>query len=112
MGRFWGSPILPLNALLLIGALATVWRDQLRRKWVIASAVLFFAALIWTGVWFVPQGVIPLMARGGEGMSPEEITSRASAWIFWDWFRMGLTCGAFLAMTKSLTSRLGASTQD
>lgn len=108
MGRFWASPILPAAALLLIGTLVANWQDQGRRAWLGIASVFFLAALIWTFVWFVPQGVIPLMAQAGAGMTPQEITARAQAWIFWDWFRMALTAAAYFALLQALTHRPGA----
>jgi hypothetical protein len=52
--------------------------------------------LVWTVAYFIPLGVIPLMERGGEGMSPDDITRTARAWIFWDWFRLGGTPASYL----------------
>jgi hypothetical protein len=59
--------------------------------------------LIWTVIYFIPQGVVPLMQRGGEGMSPDEITRTARAWIFWDWFRVAGTTAAYLCLLKGAT---------
>jgi len=104
IGRFWMS-ILPPAALMMILALATNWRVSERRTWVVAGAGLFFAMLIWTEVYFVPKGVIPLMAHAGEGLSGETITAMANAWIFWDWFRLAGTIAAYLCLTTALTIR-------
>src|SRR5437879_4753302 len=104
--RFWSS-VTPLAALSVAAALAANWPDQVRRKWPGASALLFFAGLIWTVVWFIPQGVTPLMIRAGAGMSPEEITRRLNAWIFWDWFRLALVVSSYLLMLKALMHRSG-----
>jgi len=75
--RFWSS-ILPPSALFILAALVLNWPDRSRRRW------------------------LAVVDCGGEGMSPEEITSRASAWILWDWLRMAVTAVAFFASTKAL----------
>ena len=106
--RFWKGVTAPTALLIVIAVLAN--RSALaRRKWLGTSALLFFAMLIWTAVYFVPEGVIPLMQRGGEGMSPEEITRTARAWIFWDWFRMAGTTAAYLCLLKAATIPLSES---
>ena len=100
--RFWTSVTAPTALLVLTTVLAN-WPTVARRKWLGTAALLFFAMLIWTAIYFVPKGVIPLRVRGGEGMSPDEITRAASAWIFWDWFRMAGTTAAYLCLLKAAT---------
>ena len=93
--RFWRN-VIPPTVLLMIVA---VWANRpalSRRKWLGAAGILFFTMLFWTAAYFVPGGVIPLMERGGEGMSPDEITRTARAWIFWDWFHMAGTTASYL----------------
>ena len=100
--RFWRN-VIPPTVLLMIVA---VWANRpalLRRKWLGAAGILFFTMLFWTAAYFVPRGVIPLMERGGEGMSPDEITHTARAWIFWDWFRMAGTTASYLCLLKAAT---------
>jgi hypothetical protein len=104
IGRFWIS-ILPPSALFVIAATALNWPERARRRWLGIGALLFVAMLAWTEVYFVPKGVIPLMAHAGEGLSPEEITRLAKSWIFWDWFRMAGTVAAYFALLKTLTIR-------
>jgi len=77
IGRFWSSN-LPPSALFILAALVLNWPDRSRRRW------------------------LAVVDRGGEGMSPEEITPRASAWILWDWLRMAITAVAFFASAKAL----------
>ena len=100
--RFWKS-VTPLTALLIIVAIIANRSALSRRKWLGAAGLLFFAMLIWTAAYFIPRGVIPLMQRGGEGMSPDEITRTARAWIFWDWFRMAGTVASYLCLLKAAT---------
>lgn len=102
IGRFW-STVLPAAALVLIVAVLTNWYAPARRLWLGVAALLFFAMLVWTEVYFIPKGVIPLMVRAGAGLSPDEITRRAQAWIFWDWFRTAGTVAAYLALLKAAT---------
>ena len=100
--RFWTSVTAPTALLVIIAVLAN--RPALaRRQWLATAALLFFTMLAWTAIYFVPKGVIPLMQRGGEGMSPDEITRTARAWIFWDWFRMAGTTAAYLCLLKAAT---------
>ncbi len=107
IGRFW-EMCLPPTALLVIAAVVVNWADRSRRKWVGIAGLLFLTAMVWTVVWFVPRGVIPLMVRAGNGMTPAEITELAQAWIFRDWFRMAIAAGAYVALIKALTQRPAA----
>lgn|SRR5690349_6743824 len=100
--RFWKS-VTPPTTLLIIVAIVANRPSLARRKWLGAAGILFFALLVWTAVYFVPKGVTPLMVRGGEGMSPHEITRTARAWIFWDWFRMAGTVASYLCLLKAAT---------
>ena len=59
--------------------------------------------LVWTAVYFIPKGVMPLMVHGGKGLTPEAITQMARGWIFWDWFRMAGTLAAYLCFIKAAT---------
>ncbi|HYX29675.1 MAG TPA: hypothetical protein VE863_14005 [Pyrinomonadaceae bacterium] len=104
IGRFWLS-VLPATALVVVAATAFNWPERARRRWLGVGALLFVAMLVWTEVYFVPKGVIPLMAHAGEGLSSDEITRLAKSWIFWDWFRMAGTVGAYLAWLRVLTIR-------
>jgi hypothetical protein len=100
--RFWTSVTAPTALLMIVTVLAN--RPAIaRRKWLGTAALLFFAMLLWTAIYFVPKGVIPLMQNGGEGMTPDEITRTARAWIFWDWFRMAGTTAAYLCLLKAAT---------
>jgi hypothetical protein len=105
ISRFWES-VVPVLALLVIATLIFNLADRPRRKWIGIGGALFFAALIATLVYFVPRGVIPLMKHAGAGLSGDEITRMARAWVFWDWFRMAATAGCFFALLKALTIRL------
>ena len=111
IGRFWIS-VLPPTALFVIGAGVFNWPDRPRRRWIGVGTLLFVAMLVWTEVFFVPKGVIPLMAHAGAGLSPEEITRLAKSWIFWDWFRMAGTVVAYLALLRALTIRPSVSDPD
>ena len=98
--RFWSSITAP-TALAVVLALVANWRLTARRRWIASGAILFFALLAWTIAFFIPQGVMPLMVRGGSGMTSEAITEMARAWIFWDWFRMAGTLAAYLCFVKA-----------
>lgn len=104
IGRFWIG-VLPPTALLVIGAAVFNWPERQRRRWIGIGTLLFVAMLVWTEVYFVPKGVIPLMVHAGADLSPEEITRLARSWIFWDWFRMAGTIVAYFALLRALTIR-------
>ena len=104
IGRFWENA-LPPTAIMVILTLLTNWPERWRRKWLIVGAIFFFAMLAWTAIYFVPSGVLPLMVRAGAGLSPDEITRRAKAWIFWDWLRMAGTVAVYFSLLKALTRR-------
>jgi hypothetical protein len=105
--RFWTALTAP-TALAIILALILNWNAVARRRWVSRGAILFFLLLAWTLLFFVPKGVIPLMLRGGDGLTPEAITQMARAWIFWDWFRMAGTLGSYLCLLKAATLQYDA----
>ena len=98
--RFWTLVTAPTAAVITL-ALLVNWPRVARRRWILRGAILFFTMLAWTVVYFIPRGVIPLMVRGGEGLTPDAITQMARAWIFWDWFRMAGTLGAYLCFVKA-----------
>jgi hypothetical protein len=100
--RFWTAVTAPTAAAIIL-ALVVNWPFVDRRRWIASGAILFFLLLAWTAVYFIPKGVIPLMVRGGSGLAPEAITQMARAWIFWDWFRMAGTLGAYLCFVKAAT---------
>jgi len=100
--RFWTSVTAP-TAIAIILALILNWPFVTRRRWISRGAILFFVMLAWTAVFFVPKGVIPLMLRGGDGLTPEAIGQMARSWIFWDWFRMAGTLGSYLCFIKAAT---------
>ena len=104
--RFWRGALPPTGLCILLTLIAA-WPDRGRRTWVALALGLYLVALVWTAVYFIPKGVVPLMEQAASGMTPEEITSTARAWIFWDWLRMALTLGFVLALMKALTLRGG-----
>ena len=98
--RFWTVVTAP-TAVVIILTLIVNWPLVARRRWISLGAIVFFVMLAWTVVYFIPQGVIPLMVRGGDGLTPEAITQMARAWIFWDWFRMAGTLASYLCFIKA-----------
>jgi hypothetical protein len=98
--RFW-TLITGPTAIAIVVALILNWPFVDRRRWMSRGAMLFFLMLAWTVAFFIPKGVMPLMVRGGEGLSPEVITQMARSWIFWDWFRMAGTLVSYLCFVKA-----------
>jgi hypothetical protein len=104
--RFWTAVTAPA-ALAVLLALVLNWPAVARRRWIAPGALLFFVMLAWTAVYFIPRGVVPIMQRGGVGLTPDAIAQMARAWIFWDWFRMAGTLGAYLCLLKAATIPYG-----
>ena len=100
--RSWTSVTAP-TAVAVILALVSNWNAGARRRWILWGAILFILMLVWTAVYFIPKGVMPIMQRGGEGLTPDEITQMARAWIFWDWFRMAGTLASYLCLLKAVS---------
>jgi hypothetical protein len=100
--RFWTGFTAPTSIAVIL-ALVLNWHAGARRRWISRGAILFFVLLAWTFLYFVPKGVIPLMLRGGDGLTPAEITQMARAWIFWDWLRMAGTLASYLCFVKATT---------
>ena len=98
--RFWTLITAPTAAMIILALIAN-WPLVARRRWMLRGALLFFLMLAWTAVYFIPKGVVPLMVRGGAGLTPEAITQMARAWIFWDWFRMAGTLLSYLCFVKA-----------
>jgi|SRR5688572_4785886 hypothetical protein len=98
--RFWTVVTAPTTVVIVL-ALVVNWPFTARRRWIGLGATMFFLMLAWTAVYFIPGGVMPLMVRGGEGLTPETITRMARAWIFWDWFRMAGTLVSYLCFVKA-----------
>ncbi len=99
--RFW-QPAVVVMTVLMVAALALNWSMQARRKWLVLAAICYFGALAATLSFFVPQGVVPLFVRAGEGMRPDEIVRAARRWIFWDWFRVAALVGTFFSLAKAV----------
>jgi hypothetical protein len=102
--RFWTLVTAP-TAIAIVLTLIVNWPFIARRRWIARGAILFFLMLAWTVAYFIPRGVIPLMVRGGEGLTPAAITQMARAWIFWDWFRMAGTLASYLCFVRAATIR-------
>ncbi len=61
--RFWTFVTAPTAAAIIL-ALIVNWPFAARRRWIAGGALVFFVLLAWTAVYFIPEGVIPLMVRG------------------------------------------------
>src|SRR5689334_19656306 len=51
MGRFWMGVTGPTAITVVLAALLN-WRGVERRRWMVAGAILFFAMLAWTAMYF------------------------------------------------------------
>ncbi|HEY0021854.1 MAG TPA: hypothetical protein VGB24_03060 [Longimicrobium sp.] len=100
MARFWTHPLLGTFPLFLVGALVALWPHRPARLWLGASLGLFLVVTLWTGSYFIPE-IEPLMVKAGAGLTPEQITERAGAWLFWDRIRFLLIIAAYLASLRA-----------
>lgn len=71
------------------------------RLWARIPGVLGVVTLVWTMVFFVPL-LMKTQANRGAGLSGEEITRYATQWINWNYVRLGLVAGAWLASIRAL----------
>lgn len=71
------------------------------RLWARIAGILGVVTLIWTMVFFVPL-LVKTQANRGAGLSGEEITRYATQWIHWNYVRLMLVAGAWLASIRAL----------
>jgi len=103
ISRFWKT-VLPPATLMMIVAVAVNWSIADRRLWIGIAGSLYLVNIVATIVYFFPRGVTPLMLRAGEGMTGDEITRMAKAWIFWDWVRFVGLIAIFFCLLRALKS--------
>jgi len=107
IGAFWTRILIPVGLSLVLTLIAN-WRMRGRRLWIGVALGCFLVALVWTGIYFVPKGVIPLFEKDGAGLSGDQITAMARMWINLDWIRMGLTVVAFFALMRATALRVAS----
>ena len=101
-GRFWQFQPFYIGYFCGFIAVISGWKNKARRIWLLVSILLGIIAFLSTVFYFMPYGVFPLFFKGGEGLSPEEIISRANDWIFWNKARFVVLVLCFFTALKAL----------
>lgn len=92
--------------LILSSSLATVlnWKSGKHRIWLILSTVCVITAFVFTIVYFFPKNDV-LFRNQSSGLSGEEITAIANAWIRANWIRVGIMIVGFFAALKAFSQK-------
>jgi len=95
--------------LILSSLLATIlnWKSRNQRLWLILSTVCVITAFVFTLVYFFPKNDV-LFRNQISGLSGEEITAIAHAWIQANYFRLGIMIVGFFAALKALSQQSSA----
>ncbi len=100
-GAFWGL-IHPLLILSLVVTVASNWRLRERRRLILLSCAVYAAALVVTGIYFVPE--LGAFARSPEsGVTPAEWLVRTQRWQRLSWTRGASLYAMFLPLLFALT---------
>jgi len=76
------------------------WKSGNSRFWLALSAICAIATLAFTLVYFFPKNDI-LFRNQFTGLSGEEITAIAKAWIAGNWVRVGIMATGFFAALRA-----------
>lgn len=89
--------------LILSSLLATIlnWKSRNHRIWLILSTVCVITAFVFTIVYFFPKNVV--LFQDQAGLSGEEITAIAHAWISANYIRLGIMILGFFAALKAFS---------
>lgn len=79
----------PLEWLLVPGTLLLTWRVPRQRRLVLAAAVVFVFARVWTYLWFVPQISDWSEGPAGVPLSPDQL-DQAGLWVDLSWIRLAI----------------------
>jgi hypothetical protein len=79
----------PLEWLLVPGTLLLTWRVPRQRRLVLAAAVIFVFARVWTYLWFVPQTIDWSEGPPGVPLSPDQL-DQARLWVDLSWIRLAI----------------------
>ena len=101
--RFWQNPATDIGLPAFVIALIVSWPYRRRRNWMLIALLILLPVIVATAAWFIP-GVMRLMRDAGRGLSPEEITRSAQAWLFWDRVRFAAVGAVLLATLFAFAS--------
>lgn len=101
-GLYWGKAT-PLYGLCCVALLAAAWTlPKLKRNMALAAAGVGLLIVIITVTFFVPI-LMKTIVTHGKGLSGEEITTLATRWVFWNWFRFGAVCASWFVAIRALS---------
>lgn len=106
-----GDFFIPLSALILIGSVGALvsGRKQSALRFELWSSVILFL-IIWA---LTPTVFWPMIDRlyytasGKITATPEESIRLARQWLIWDWIRVALIAGGFVASVRALSKPAG-----
>ena len=98
---------IPIVITLILSSLsATVlnWKSNNHRIWLIISSVCAITAFVFTIIYFFPKNDV-LFRNQNTGLSSEEITAIANAWIQANQIRCGIMFVGFFAALKAFSQK-------
>jgi hypothetical protein len=101
--RFYIPTVLTL---ILSSLSATIlnWKSRNQRLWLILSTACVITAFVFTLIYFFPKNDV-LFRNQGAGLSGEEITAIAHAWINANYIRFGIMIAGFFAALKAFSQK-------
>ena len=97
--RFF-APVAITTVLSSLLSLVLGWKLGNRRFWLVLSAVCAVVTLAFTLIYFFPKNEV-LFRNQFAGLSGEEITGIAKAWIAGNWIRAGIMAVGFFAALQA-----------
>lgn len=90
--------------LILSSSLAMVlnWKSSNHRIWLILSSICAISVFVFTIIYFFPKNDV-LFRYQNVGLSGEEITAIANAWVRGNWIRVGMMIVGFFAALKAFS---------
>ncbi len=99
--RFYVPIVITLILSLSLGMILS-WKSRNQRHWLILSTVCAITAFVFTLIYFFPKNDV-LFRNQNTGLSGEEITAIANAWIRGNWIRVGMMIVGFFAALKAFS---------
>jgi hypothetical protein len=104
-----GDFFIPLSALIAIGSIGALIagrKERAVRVWLWLGVVCFLIIWALTPTVFWPMiGELYNTATGKISPTAEQSVELARRWLVWDWIRVGLIAGGFIATVRALSAR-------
>lgn len=94
------APVAIMTILSSVVAAVLAWKASNNRIWAILSAVCAVVTLAFTFIFFFPKNEV-LFYKQVTGLSGEEISAIANAWIRGNWIRVGIMAVGFIAALRA-----------